>query len=68
MEMNTRIQVEYAISEEISGIDIVGAQLQLAYGQKLADIPVDTKKSLLLRQEFPRNQPVQLAVSIYLPV
>ena len=44
MEMNTRIQVEHAISEEISGIDIVGAQLQLAYGQKLADIPVDTKK------------------------
>ena len=48
MEMNTRIQVEHAISEEVSGIDIVGAQLQLAYGQKLADIPVDNKKKFAI--------------------
>ncbi|MEX0381266.1 acetyl/propionyl/methylcrotonyl-CoA carboxylase subunit alpha [Leuconostoc sp. MS02] len=43
MEMNTRIQVEHAISEEVSGIDLVTAQLQLASGTKLDQIIIGAK-------------------------
>lgn len=36
MEVNTRIQVEHTISEELTGIDIVREQLRIAQGQKLS--------------------------------
>ncbi|GJQ11443.1 hypothetical protein GpartN1_g3234.t1 [Galdieria partita] len=35
MEMNTRIQVEHPITEQITGIDIVQLQLQIAEGRPL---------------------------------
>jgi len=35
MEMNTRIQVEHTISEEITGIDLIKEQIKVAAGEKL---------------------------------
>ncbi len=43
MEMNTRLQVEHCVTEEITGIDIVRAQIKIADGQKLGFTQKDIK-------------------------
>ena len=55
IETNARLQVEHTVTEEVTGVDIVKAQLRLAQGATLADLGLDQPRR-------PRGYAVQARV------
>ncbi|KAI9362426.1 hypothetical protein DFJ73DRAFT_812313 [Zopfochytrium polystomum] len=47
IEINPRIQVEHCVSEEITGVDIVAAQIQIALGKSLPSLGLAQSKIAL---------------------
>ncbi len=49
IEMNPRIQVEHTVTEEVTGVDLVQAQMRIAAGATLADLGLDDQDRIVTR-------------------
>ncbi|KAG8988380.1 pyruvate carboxylase [Tulasnella sp. 427] len=63
IEINPRIQVEHTITEEITGIDIVSAQIQIAAGATLAQLGLSqeavSKRGFAIQCRITTEDPAQ---------
>ena len=57
IEMNPRVQVEHTVTEEITGVDIVGSQIRVAMGQTLDEM------GIVQSQIAPRDFAIQCRVT-----
>ncbi|KAJ3353640.1 pyruvate carboxylase [Entophlyctis luteolus] len=48
IEINPRVQVEHCVTEEITGVDIVASQIQIALGKSLPELGL-TQEAIVLR-------------------
>ncbi|MCW2751895.1 MAG: pyruvate carboxylase, partial [Aeromicrobium sp.] len=49
IEMNPRIQVEHTVTEEVTNVDLVQAQMRIASGDTLADLDLDVQANIKAR-------------------
>jgi acetyl/propionyl-CoA carboxylase alpha subunit len=59
IEANARLQVEHTVSEEITGVDLVRAQIEIARGARLGDIGLDQASI-----PSPRGVAIQMRVNM----
>ncbi|MCH9670070.1 MAG: carbamoyl-phosphate synthase large subunit, partial [Gammaproteobacteria bacterium] len=59
IETNARLQVEHTVTEQVTGVDIVQSQIQLAAGATLADIGLDATSGTA-----PRGYAIQARVNM----
>jgi len=57
MEVNPRLQVEHTITEEVTGVDLVKAQLEIAAGKTLVDLD-------LTEDINPKGHAIQLRINL----
>lgn len=58
IEANPRLQVEHTVTEEVTGVDLVKTQVQLAFGRSIQELGLDA-----LRLEKPRGFAIELRVN-----
>lgn len=63
IEANPRLQVEHTVTEEVTGVDVVKTQLQLAAGQSLRELGLDITSHTTPRGIAMRGFAIQLRVN-----